>query len=240
MLPKKVMNLVCHLMSLRLWSSARHSHPPESYSLLLSDYPEVKDDSGLCMEGSHHWFLEFERKLASEEAPHPHVKMLHRDFCLILNHPTRLVMDAFEIGQYNNSSEEAMEAAKHLITIWCQTLPDNKIIEDIHGYIRKEAKSNISEKLTCENIQSIVRNFNVLEQRGINHPSSISEETSICCSHPASLPSSFAKFSRTFSTRWKHFFHPAPVCKSRFKFSSEVAPWPKLLFTVCAWQCDRK
>ena len=68
-------------------------------------------------------------------------------------------------------------SSKAWITILCQTLPDNKIIEDIHGYIRTEAKSNNSEKLTCENIQSIVRNCNVLEQRGVNHPSSISEET---------------------------------------------------------------
>ena len=176
---KKVMSLVCHLMSLRL-SSSRYSHPPESYSLLLSDDPEVKDDCGTLMECEHQWLLDFERDLASQSAPRPHVKMLHRDFCLILNHPTRLLMDAFEIGQYNNNSEESMEATKHLITILCQTLPDNKIIEDIHGYIRKEAKSNNSEKLTCENIQSIesiVRNCTVLEQRGIDHPSSISEST---------------------------------------------------------------
>ena len=174
---KKVMNLVCHLMSLRLWSSSRYSHPPDSYSLLLSADPEVKHECGAVMEGEHTWLLEFERDLASQSAPHPHVKMLHRDFCLILNHPTRLLMDAFEIGQYNNNSEKSMEATKHLITILCQTLPGNKIIEDIHGYIRKEAKSNNSEKLTCENIQSSVRNCTVLEQRKIDHPSSISEST---------------------------------------------------------------
>ena len=86
-------------------------------------------------------------------------------------------MDAFEIGQYNTNFENTVEATKPLITIVCQTLPDNKIIEDIHGYIRKEAKSNNSEKLTCENIISIVRNCTVLEQRGIDHPSSISEST---------------------------------------------------------------
>ena len=174
---KKVMNLVCHLMSLRLWSSSRYSHPPESYSLLLSDDPEVKDECGAMMECEHMWLLAFEQDLASQSAPHPHVKMLHRDFCLILNHPTRLLMDAFETGQYNTNFEKTMEATKHLITILCQTLPDNKIIKDIHGYIRKEAKSNNSEKLTCENIQSIVRNCTVLEQRRIDHPSSISEST---------------------------------------------------------------
>ena len=175
---KKVVNLVYHLMSLRLWSSSRYSHPPDSYSLLLSDDPEVKYECGAVMECEHTWrLLEFERDLASQSAPHPHVKMLHRDFCLILNHPTRLLMDAFEIGQYNTNFEKTMETTKHLITILCQTLPDNKIIEDIHGYIRKEAKSNNSEKLTCENIQSIVRNCTVLEQRRIDHPSSIAEST---------------------------------------------------------------
>ena len=139
---KKVMNLASHLMSLRLWSSARCGHPPESYSLLLSDDPEVKQDCGAFMECSHRWLLEFEETLVSEAAPHPRVKMLHREFCLILNHPTRLVvMDAFEIAGYNNNSEEAMPATKHLITILCQTLADNQTIEDIHGNMRKKPKA---------------------------------------------------------------------------------------------------
>ena len=67
-------------MSLRLWSSSRYSHPPESNSLLLSDDPEVKHECGAVMECEHTWLLDFERELASQSAPHPLVKMLHRDF----------------------------------------------------------------------------------------------------------------------------------------------------------------
>ena len=51
-------------MSLRLWSSSRYSHPPESYSRLLADDPEVKEDCGAVMECEHAWLLDFERDLA--------------------------------------------------------------------------------------------------------------------------------------------------------------------------------
>lgn len=124
----KVMKLVCHRVSLRLWSFARRSHPPESWSLLLSDDPEAKEICGEEMACEHTWLREFEDKLPSEEAPNPHVKMLHQEFfdfessdkiaegCIW---DCRLQQPFWDSHAFNKTFDYNIES----------TLADNKIIE---------------------------------------------------------------------------------------------------------------
>ena len=60
-------------------------------------------------------------------------------------------------------------AGRRLLTGLLCTLPDNKIVEDLHGDVRKEARSSPNAKLTPTHIQEVLCKSSVLEARGINH-----------------------------------------------------------------------
>ena len=67
-------------------------------------------------------------------------------------------------------------AGRKLLTGLLCVLPDNKIVEDIHGRIRIEAKSHPNAKLTANRIQEIVVRSNVFESRGIRHAAALSRD----------------------------------------------------------------
>ena len=56
---KKVCSLIFHLIGLRLWSNSKHSHPPESYSLLLADDRARRLEIAELNEGRVRTFLGF-------------------------------------------------------------------------------------------------------------------------------------------------------------------------------------
>ena len=67
-------------------------------------------------------------------------------------------------------------AGRKLLTGLLCVLPDNKIVEDIHGCIRKEAKSHPNAKLTNSHLQEIIVRSNVFESRGIRHAAALSRD----------------------------------------------------------------
>ena len=174
---KKVSSMIFHLVSLRLWSNSKYSYPPDCYSLLLSDDADVRSEIALKMKNDYECLLDFEHLLVQHVVPplHPHVKLLHKHILIILTVPTRLLLDSFrQFGFRLNTPGE--EAAKQILKVLCATFADNKIVEDLHGNVRNEARSKISKKMSYNTIQSVVGNSSVLETRKIRHPAKLTKK----------------------------------------------------------------
>ena len=171
---KKVCSLIFHLIGLRLWSNSKHSYPPESYSLLLSEERALRQETADKMKEEYTRLLNFEQRLVQHVVPplHPHVKLLHKHILTVLTVPCRLLMDAFRHSGFRLQTV-GEEAAKQLLKVLCATFADNKIIEDVHGYIRNEARSKISKKMSYNTMQSVVKSTSVLETREIRHPGAL-------------------------------------------------------------------
>ena len=53
--------------------------------------------------------------------------------------------------------------ATHLLSVLVQTLPDSKIVEDVHNKIRNDALLNKTRKQTYSTIQTVIENSKVFE-----------------------------------------------------------------------------
>ena len=66
--------------------------------------------------------------------------------------------------------------ATHLLSVLVQTLPDSKIVEDIHNKIRNDSLLNKTRKQTYSTIQTVIENSKVFESRSIRHPARVKRE----------------------------------------------------------------
>ena len=95
----------------------------------------------------------------------PAAEQLWSDIDFTRSMVIRTLFCFFERDQWRADSV----AGRRLLTGLLCTLPDNKIVEDLHGDVRKEARSNPNAKLTPTHIQEVLCKSSVLEARGINH-----------------------------------------------------------------------
>lgn len=95
------------------------------------------------------------------------------DLKLVLTPPVRLMFLAFEADAFRASSQ----AGCHLLKGMVATLPDSKIIEDLHGVVRVDAASQKNRRQTMHQIQELVTQAHVLSQRGICHKALVDKET---------------------------------------------------------------
>jgi len=145
--------------------------------LLLSDDVDVKREVAGKMKEEYECLLDLEYRLVQHVVPpiHPHVKLPHKHIQTVLTVPSRLLMDAFRQDGFRlNTPGE--EAAQHILKVLCATFVDNKIVEDLHGNLRNEARSQGSKKMSYSTMQSVVRSASVLENRSIRHPAKLKKE----------------------------------------------------------------
>ena len=102
----------------------------------------------------------------------PAANQMWNDMDFVRSQPIRLLFCFFERDQWRATSV----AGRKLLTGLLCVLPDNKIVEDIHGYIRKEAKSHPNAKLTTSHLQEIIVRSKVFESRGIRHAAALSRD----------------------------------------------------------------
>ena len=95
----------------------------------------------------------------------PAAEQLWSDIDFTRSMVIRTLFSFFERDQWRADSV----AGRKLLTGLLCTLADNKIVEDLHGDVRKESRSNPNAKLTPVHIQEILCRSSVLEARGINH-----------------------------------------------------------------------
>ena len=68
-------------------------------------------------------------------------------------------------------------AGRHLLQGHLLTLPDNKIVEDVHQPIRLDSKGNVNRKQRSLRIQDIVAASEVLEKRGVRNAGAVDKAT---------------------------------------------------------------
>ena len=84
--------------------------------------------------------------------------------------PPRLHKSAVSCDvHHGNVDRPSSSAGRHLLCGHLLTLPDNKIVEDVHQPIRLHGKGNVNRKQKSLRIQDIIANSRVLEQRGVRN-----------------------------------------------------------------------
>ena len=184
----KLFELTVELLGRRTWSLAvRHALPPEQYAGALSPESDVRRTSLELLRKHHECLLEWENEIANcgELQGNSNALRLKQDVSFAVDHPARLVMDAFEsidydprrLRQHGYKSTGPKEAGEHLLETLVETFPDNKIVEDVHNALRLEAKGNKHNQMTPSTMQSVCMNSGVFESRGIKHEAQVSKES---------------------------------------------------------------
>ena len=188
-LARKLFYLVACLLSNRAWSMAvRHFLPPERYAGLLQ--PSHKEETCKLIKKEHSSLLEFEShvtvsaKTGHNGRAHRSIKLkLKDDLKLAVSPPSRLIMGAMQAQGYklpdpaHELQGQFVTAPERLLKAMLKYFPDNKIVEDAHNYIPKDAKGNPNQKQTNLHTQDVVECSNVLEFRKICHSVAIDKES---------------------------------------------------------------
>ena len=95
----------------------------------------------------------------------------------------RLLYVLFERDDFSAKSQPGQRWIRGLLL----GLPDNKLVEDIHGYLRNEANANRNTKLNIPTIQDVVQTCGALESRGIPHPQAVTREVCMANFRSASV-----------------------------------------------------
>ena len=151
---------------------------------------EVRKTSLELLRKHHECLLKWEDEVANDPSLKESViaQQLTENVCFAVNHPARLLMDAFESNDYDHRrlrgyghktsvvlGQNHKEAGEFLLQTLIQTFPDNKIVEDVHDALRLEARGNKNNKLTPSTMQSVCMNSGVLESRGMSHDAEVTE-----------------------------------------------------------------
>ena len=98
-----------------------------------------------------------------------------QDLAPILDTPVRMMFLFFERDRFRPSPGRT-DCGSKLLRGMLDTLPDNKIVEDMHNALRRDSRANSNTVLSTEHVQQIITNSHALELRDIAHPSSVPKE----------------------------------------------------------------
>ena len=138
---------------------SKYNLPPEAYADLLCENEQVA-------QPALNLLLSDWKALVGLESNAKH-QALANDLRVAVAPPVRLSYQLFEHGQ--------QESGKKLLKGMLLVIPDSKLIEDIHGRVRNDARANISKSQTFNQIQQVILGSSALESRGINHPAAVSK-----------------------------------------------------------------
>jgi hypothetical protein len=160
----KLLSLAWHVTGMRAWSLSRYSIPPECYAEFLFKpgvFVKPMQDA---------WTIVTQLEQRAHQVPAAARILQDMDFTQAK--AVRLMFCFFERDQWRSGSPAGRKLLKCLLA----GLPDNKIVEDVHGVIRKDAKSNRNMKPSPAGIHKATVLSNVLESRGLQHAAAVQEE----------------------------------------------------------------
>ena len=100
-------------------------------------------------------------------------EQLTADLLITMDGPTRLMMLLCESIKFQNMPDQA----RQILSTMLKTLPDSKIIEDLHQKVRLAQKMRAShEKMKVQSIQHLINSSPVLSSRELNHPVALTKE----------------------------------------------------------------
>ena len=157
---EKLFELILQLLSRRAWSLAvRHSLPPEQFAGVLSPESDLRKASMELLKICHEGLLKWEHDVVNDTdlKSKPTAQLLKDDVSFAVNHPSRLMMDAFESIDYEH---RRLRPGGYKTT-----------------NMGKEPGEHLLETLLAPStMQSICMNCGVLESRGIPHQAAVAKE----------------------------------------------------------------
>ena len=121
------------------------------------------------LERDHKAILQVEQLAANSGR----VVQILEDLKQVVTPPVRLMMMSFEENNYQSSSPSGRHALSGLVC----TLPDNKLVEDLHGVIRNDSKSQKTRRQTVHHMMELLTNSKMLASRSIPQKAKIDRET---------------------------------------------------------------
>lgn len=120
------------------------------------------------LAADHRYLLQLEQVAATSTS----TPKLLTDLNLVFTSPIRLLFLAFEESSYSSQSPGGI----HLLRGMLKTLPDSKIVEDIHGKLKRNAKKGSNRKQSLGALQELVTSSSVFETREINDKAFVTKE----------------------------------------------------------------
>ena len=197
----KVLMLVWHTVAHRAWSLSKHCVPPECFANVASPDPADAERGMTSMRTAWKHLMMLEQRLYDL----PAARQLWGDLDFAVAQPIRMLFVLFERDQWRAGSVAGRKLLNGLLCV----LPDNKIVEDVHGAIRKESNANQNAKLSMSRIQDVVMRSRVFESRKISHPASLTK-TAFCSKYKSTKFARLAnnhtcakhKMSGQWTTMW--------------------------------------
>ena len=174
------------------------------------------------LSSDHKALLQLENAIAASGSAKPKI---WSDLQVVFTPPIRLLFLKMEEDSYNPRSPGSL----HLLRGMLWTLPDSKIVEDVHGNLRNNSKKGVNKKRALAGLQECVLNSKVLETREINHKAFVTKEVFL----QAFPRTKDQKRSRHVGP--KHQRCHGPV-QSTFSFA-KCPTHPNILFNFCVTVC---
>lgn len=200
---EKATRYIVSLMGQRAMSLSKHSAPPYSWAQVISQEPCAIEDLKLDWK----YLTEIENSKA------PFAQVLAEDLRLCFDAPTRLVCLQYLAGEV----DLAVQTLRSILG----SLPDAKVVEDVHQRLRVSQQKHSNDVMTRTKIQMIVNQSGVLEERGVKHVGKVTKDSFI-----AQWPSTKTDFKSKTMMNLKSKTHKLPKLMS--KMLSKVRTWPAL------------
>lgn len=146
----RVLDLTLTLLEQRAWSlAARHAIPPSTYACLLLGNWEAEAAVAKMRRAWESLTLLEQAVVAPRSAAG--AGHLLKDITFSRNRSFRLLNEFFERDDWKANSRDGI----HFLTGMLMAMPDNKLVEDAHNVIRKDAKSNPNPMQQTARIQDL-------------------------------------------------------------------------------------
>ncbi len=165
----RCLSLTWHILSNRAWSMAvRSNGPPECYAGLLSPAAATQQDAVALLRSNWEKITRLEQRRLTLAA----ADRLWADIQFLTNTPIRLLHVVFEAALYRTECR----LGKHLLRGMLDTLPDNKIVEEVHCGLRNDQNKTRSRDRSWARLQHVAAMTPVLESRGIPHTACVTRD----------------------------------------------------------------
>ena len=148
------------LLEKRACSVSKWNCGPEAYAGLLSH------DSDEAQRGLDLLLSDWKALVLLEQSPSN--QMIACDLRVTVPPILRVIFQLSEIGRH--------EDARSLLNPLLVVLPDTKMVEDIHGVIRNDARLNLNKVQTFAQVQQCIVSSSALESRQVNHPVALTKQ----------------------------------------------------------------
>ena len=122
-------------------------------------------------------------------------RLLWEDLHVAKSSPIRLLHMFYERDGWSPDSRAGTRYLRGLL----YTLPDNKLVEDIHNAVRRDSRANPNPRQRIASVQDLLIHSGALETRDIRHPCALTRE--FFCARFRHLK---RKYTRSVHYSWKH------------------------------------